>query len=124
MKALENEKYILLETIRKNNTPVATPVWFVIANDLIYVVTRDQTGKIKRLKNNKNVRLASCTMRGNQTEEWHSGTASFATEQETKDAIKLRRKKYGFLEKIAQFASKSKGELIVFSVSLQNESQE
>jgi len=44
---IESEKYISLETYRKNNQPVRTPVWFVIKNDLIYVVTRDQTGKVK-----------------------------------------------------------------------------
>ena len=118
---LDNQKYILLETIRKNNTPVKTPVWFVLKNNLVYVVTREETGKIKRLKNNKNVRLAPCTFRGKPTGDWQPGIASFVTEQETKDAIRLRREKYGFMEKIAQFASKSKGELIVFSIKLQDQ---
>jgi len=49
---IESEKYISLETYRKNNQPVKTPVWFVIKDDLIYVVTGDKTGKVKRLKNN------------------------------------------------------------------------
>ncbi len=47
---LESQKYISLETYKKNNQPVKTPVWFVINNDLIYVITREGTGKVKRIK--------------------------------------------------------------------------
>ena len=121
LKDLKNQKYIVLETLRKNKIPVKTPVWFVLKNNLIYVITREQTGKIKRLKNNKNVRLATCTLRGKPTGDWRSGIASFVSEQDASDAIALRRKKYGFMDRIAQFASKSKGELIVFSIKLQND---
>jgi len=121
LKDLENQKYILLETLRKNNRPVKTPVWFVIKNNLIYVITREQTGKIKRLKNNKKVRLAPCSFRGKPNGDWLAGIASFVSEQEANHAIYLRKKKYGFMAKIAQFASKSKGDLIVFSIKLQND---
>lgn len=120
---LGGKKYILLETLRKNNKPVKTPVWFVIKNNLIYIVTREQTGKIKRIKNNQNVRIAPCTFRGKPIGDWKKGMANFVSEQETKDAIQLRRDKYGFMERIAQFASKNKGELIVFSINLQNNHQ-
>ena len=48
-----DQKYINLETYKKDGTSVRTPVWFVIDNDLIYVITRDSTGKVKRLKNKK-----------------------------------------------------------------------
>lgn len=123
LKDLENQKYILLETLRKNNTPVKTPVWFVIKNRLIYVITREQTGKIKRLKNNKNVRLTPCSFSGKPKGDWLTGIASFVSEQEAIDAIALRQKKYGFMAKIAQFASKSKGDMIVFSIKLQNDLQ-
>lgn len=47
---IKSKKYILLETYRKNDQAVQTPVWFVVKNDLVYVVTRSQTGKAKRLK--------------------------------------------------------------------------
>ena len=75
MSHLESEKYISLETYRRNKHPVRTPVWFVIKNDLIYVVTRDQTGKIKRLRHNQQVKIASCTIKGKITGEWIEGTA-------------------------------------------------
>lgn len=123
MRDLENQKYIVLETLRKNNTPVKTPVWFVLKNNLIYIITREQTGKIKRLKNNQNVRLAPSTLRGKPTGNWLTGIASFVSKQEASEAITLRRKKYGFMDRVAQFASKSKGELIVFSIKIQNDSK-
>ncbi len=113
---IESEKYISLETYRKNNQSVRTPVWFVIRNDLIYVVTRDQTGKVKRLRNSQQVKIATCTIRGKVTGQWMSGTSKILTEEETQDAVKWRDKKYGFMARIAKFLSKSKGELLAFSI--------
>lgn len=115
---IESEKYISLETYKKNNQPVRTPVWFVIANDLVYVVTRDKTGKIKRLRNNQQVKIATCTITGKITGQWMSGTAKILTYAETKEAIKCRDKKYGFMAKIAKFLSKSKGDLLAFSIKV------
>jgi len=113
---IESKKYISLETYRKNNQSVRTPVWFVIKNDLIYVVTRDQTGKVRRLRNNQQVKIATCTIRGKVTGQWISGIAKILAEEETQDAVKWRDEKYGFIAKIAKFLSKSKGELLAFSI--------
>jgi len=115
---IESEKYISLETYRKNNQPVRTPVWFIIKNDLIYVVTRDQTGKVKRLRNNLQVKIATCTIRGKVTGRWISGTAKILTDEETQDAVKWRDEKYGFMARIAKFLSKSKGEFLAFSIKM------
>jgi len=116
LEEIESKKCISLETYRKNNQPVRTPVWFVIKNDLIYVVTRDQTGKAKRLRNNLQVKIATCNFKGKVSGEWISGTAKILDEDETKEVVKWRDKKYGFMAKIAKFLSKSKGELLAFSI--------
>ena len=118
LEEIESEKCISLETYRKNNEPVKTPVWFVIKNDLIYVVTRDQTGKVKRLRNNQQVKIATCNFKGKIKGQWISGTAKILTEDETKDAAKWREKKYGLMAKIAKFLSKGKGELLAFSIKI------
>ena len=81
---IKSEKYISLETYRKNNQPVKTPVWFVIKDNLVYVVTRSQTGKVKRLKNNLQVKFALCSIKGKVTGEWISGTVKILTEEDTK----------------------------------------
>jgi PPOX class probable F420-dependent enzyme len=72
---ISSHKCISLETYRKNNQPVKTAVWFVIKNNLVYVVTRSQTGKVKRLEKNLQVKIAPCTFKGKVTGNWLSGTA-------------------------------------------------
>jgi PPOX class probable F420-dependent enzyme len=114
---IKSQKYISLETYRKNNQPVKTPVWFVIKDNLVYVITREQTGKVKRLRNNLQVKFALCSMKGKITGEWISGSAKILSEQETKEAVMMRDKKYGFIAKIAKFASKNKGEFFAFTIS-------
>ena len=116
--SLNSQKYISLETYRKNKDMVRTPVWFVISDGLIFVVTRDQTGKIKRLRHTQKVRIASCTIKGKITGEWANGIATILDEEKTKQAVKWRDKKYGFMAKIAKFLSKSKGDLIAFSIKV------
>lgn len=113
---IESEKYISVETYRKNGNPVRTPVWFTIEGNQIFVVTRDQTGKIKRLKNNAQVKIATCTIKGDIKGKWVSGTAEILDAEKTKDAVKRRDKKYGFFSKMARFLTKSKGELLAFSI--------
>jgi len=118
LEKLESEKCISLETFRKNNQPVRTTVWFVIKNDLIYVVTRDQTGKVKRLRNNQQIKIAACNFKGKIKGDWISGTAKILTDGETREAVKWRERKYGFIAKIAKFLSKGKGELLAFSIKV------
>ena len=115
---IESEKYISLETYKKNNQAVKTPVWFVIKNDLIYVVTRDQTGKIKRLRNNQNVKIATCNIKGKVTSQFTEGIAKILSDAESKEVVKWRDKKYGIFAKIAKFLSKNKGELIAISIKI------
>ena len=115
---LESKKYISLETYKKNTQSVKTPVWFVINSELLYVVTREKTGKVKRIKNNPSVKIALCTFRGKPTGEWMPGHALRMDGEESKTAIKLRNKKYGFMAKVAGFASRGKGDLVVFSIKL------
>jgi PPOX class probable F420-dependent enzyme len=111
-------KCISLETYKKNNQPVKTPVWFVIKNNLVYVVTRSKTGKVKRLQNNLQVKIAPCTFKGKVTGSWISGTAEILDEKQTKEIVKMRDKKYGFMAKVAKFFSKSKGEFFAFSIKI------
>ncbi len=117
-KEIESEKYISLETYKKNNQSVKTPVLFVIKDNLIYVVTGDKTGKAKRLRNNLQVKFALCTIRGKVTGEWVSGTAKILTEEETKEVVKWRGKKYGFFWKIVSRLDRKKGKFSAFSIKI------
>jgi PPOX class probable F420-dependent enzyme len=64
---IHGQKYISLATFRKNGTAVPTPVWFGEEDDKLYVMSRSDSGKYKRIRNNPQVRVASCTMRGKIT---------------------------------------------------------
>ena len=118
IESLSDLKYINLETFRKNGNGVRTPVWFVTENDKIYVITRESTGKVKRLANNPKVNFAPCSFKGNIEGDWFSGKTVLIKGEEAEKAVKLRKKKYGFKALLAGFMSKAKGELVVYSITL------
>ena len=93
---LNQHMYINLETYKKSGQAVRTPVWFVISDDEIFVLTSQNTGKVKRIKNNQTIKIMPCGIRGDSKGEWIDGVARIATEPEMQDIIKLRYKKYGF----------------------------
>jgi PPOX class probable F420-dependent enzyme len=117
---LSGHAYINLETYRRNGQPVATPVWFTIDNNnkMIYVVTRTETGKIKRLRNNSKVRIMPCGMRGQPKGQWLNGNATFATPEQLEIALKQRNKKYGLKARLSGIFSRTKGDLIGITISL------
>ena len=64
---IRGQKYISLTTLRKTGVGVATPVWFGEEDGKLYVMTRSDMGKTKRIRNNPQVRVAPCTIRGKVT---------------------------------------------------------
>ncbi len=64
---IHGQKYIALITFRKDGNTVPTPVWFGEEDGKLYVMTRSDSGKYKRVRNNPQVRIAPCTMRGKIT---------------------------------------------------------
>src|SRR5256885_16760927 len=65
--AIHDQKYISLTTFRKTGVGVATPVWFGEEDGKLYVMTRSDMGKTKRIRNNPQVKVAPCTIRGKVT---------------------------------------------------------
>ncbi|QNP66226.1 PPOX class F420-dependent oxidoreductase [Streptomyces genisteinicus] len=57
-------RYISLTTYRRNGTPVATPVWFAVDGGEVYVWTRSDSWKVKRLRNDSRVQVTVCDARG------------------------------------------------------------
>ena len=64
---LGRERYISITTFRRDESPVATPVWVVADGGHLYVWTGAQTGKAKRIRRNPSVTVAPCTARGTPT---------------------------------------------------------
>lgn len=118
LSTLSQYRYIKLETLKRNGEGVATTVWFTLDGRKISVVTRNQTGKVKRLRNNPNVRVAPCGMRGQLKGQWYNGRASLANQEELDHALILRNKKYGFRARLAGILSRTKGQLVGINISL------
>jgi len=115
-----DEKYLNLETYKKNGQVVRTPVWFVIDNAVIYVITPSTTGKVKRLTYSKNIRIVPSNMKGTPKGNWVGATAYFANESESSQAIKLRKKKYGLMAKLIGLAVYRKGKPVVIGITIRN----
>jgi uncharacterized protein len=102
---IQGQKYIRLVTFRKSGASVPTPVWFGEQDDKLYVMTRSDSGKYKRMRNNPSVRIASCTVRGRVTGPDFSATAQILPPQDWPRARKTLQRKY-WLARIPFFWSK------------------
>jgi len=112
----ENASYINLETYKKNKQGVKTPVWFVQKDNTIFVVTKEKTGKVKRVKNNSDVKIAPCNFKGTLKGEWVSGKAYIVDSQKQNEILDARNKKYGIKSRIANLISFSKGNYVVIAI--------
>jgi uncharacterized protein len=91
---IHGQKYISLTTFRKNGTPVATPVWFGEDAGKLYVMTRGVMGKTKRIRNNPQVRIAPCTIRGKVTGQEFAASARILPLEEQSHARQTIDRKY------------------------------
>ncbi|MFD6423246.1 PPOX class F420-dependent oxidoreductase [Streptomyces sp. NPDC060198] len=57
-------EYVSLTTYRKDGTPVATPVWAAVDGGTLYVWTRSDSWKVKRLRRDPRVRVTVCDVKG------------------------------------------------------------
>ena len=91
---VQGQKYISLTTFRKNGVGVPTPVWFGEDGDKLYVMTRSDMGKMKRIRNNPAVRVAPCTIRGKVTGPEFAATARILPTEEHAHARQTINRKY------------------------------
>lgn len=64
---IQGQKYVSLATFRKNGEAVCTPIWFTEHDGKLWVMTSSKSGKYKRIRNNPEVKVAPCTIRGKIT---------------------------------------------------------
>ena len=91
---IQGQQYISLITFKKAGTPVHTPVWFAEEGDKLYVMTRSDSGKYKRIRNNPRVRIAPCTARGKVTGPESFGKARVLPPEDWTRARQLINRKY------------------------------
>jgi len=100
--AFAGHKYLNLETFRKSGVGVKTPIWFAAdpANDLagekarLYAYTIGNSGKVKRIRSNRRVRVAPGDMSGKLLGEWAEARAEIITGAEAEYGDGLLNRKY------------------------------
>ncbi|MGA2664999.1 MAG: PPOX class F420-dependent oxidoreductase [Nitrososphaerales archaeon] len=100
-------KQIILESYKKNGTPMQTLVGVVVDNGTVYVRTGMKTWKARRIKMNPRVRIDPSSMRmppGKPAGTWVEGEAHFVTDVEVSSRMqRLFKKKYGLVGRIIEF---------------------
>jgi uncharacterized protein len=91
---IQHKKYVSLKTFRKNGVGVPTPVWFGEEDGKLYVMTRSDMGKTKRIRNNPQVKVAPCTMAGKVTGPEVDATARILPPEEHTKARQAINRKY------------------------------
>jgi len=118
--AFEGQKYLSLETFRKNGEGVRTPVWFAAEKDdaaVLFIYTIGETGKVKRIRNNPRVRIAPCDMRGNVTGEFVEARPEILSGDAAAHGVGLLNRKYfPWKQLLAFFAMFSRRERVVMAL--------
>ena len=91
---IRGQKYISLVTFRKSGSAVYTPVWFAEEDGKLYVMTRNDSGKYKRIRNNPQIRIAPCNIRGKITGPEFPATARILPPEEWERGREAIRRKY------------------------------
>jgi len=106
----QKQKYLNLETFRKNGESMKTPVWFVLEGETIYVQTMANSGKVKRIRNNGHVNVTPCKMDGKPTGTWVPADAREIVDEEISRKVnRLLDKKYGLMKKITALGARRQG---------------
>ena len=88
------KKYISLATYRKNGTAVRTPIWFAESDGKLVFMTRNESWKYKRIRNNPRVNVAPCNMKGKITGPDFAGNARVLLPNEWQRAKQAINRKY------------------------------
>ncbi|HBC58119.1 MAG TPA: PPOX class F420-dependent oxidoreductase [Gammaproteobacteria bacterium] len=109
---LNTAEYISLSTQKRDGSTVETPVWFAQDGDKIYVFTEGNAGKVKRLRNFPQCRIAVCTVRGKLKGNWIATRGKIIEDdQERRMAYKALRRKYDWKLTTLDFFSRLGGKI-------------
>jgi PPOX class probable F420-dependent enzyme len=100
------QRYLTLESFKRDGTPVQTPVWFAEDQGVLYVYTLAKAGKVKRIRRNPRIRLAPCTLRGTVIGPWVEAEATIVDATTAAHGHALLRQKYGWMKGIGDLFSR------------------
>jgi PPOX class probable F420-dependent enzyme len=98
----EHEKYLNLETYRRNGVGVRTPIWFAAAPPVspeagiakLYIYSIADSGKVKRVRRNGAAKIAPCDARGTVTGPWSDAVVEVVDHEEFKLGMRLLDQRY------------------------------
>ncbi len=102
------QKYLVLESYRRNGETVKTLVWFVENHGTLYIWTASDTGKAKRIRRNR-VRIAPSNSRGILKGRWVEAIARPVGDEDAEQAQPLLKGKYGLQYRMIRSMSKLSG---------------
>ena len=109
---LERSNYVNLATRKRSGEWVNTPVWFAPQGGSYYVFSAGNAGKVKRLRNFSECRIAACTATGALKGEWHDARARVLDDPADQAiALAALRRKYGWQMYTADFFSRLTGKM-------------
>lgn len=109
---LEDARYINLATYRRDGTAVETPVWFAEQRGAYYVFSAGESGKVRRLRNSSQARIAPCDHQGRVLGDWVEAKAAIVTDTtEQQTAYRALRRKYGWQMHLLDFFSRLGGKI-------------
>ena len=119
------EHYVNLSTRKRDGSFVNTPVWFAQEGETnnYYVYSLKNAGKVKRIRNFPDVKVATCKFSGKRKSDWVDAKADLVDESENiKIAYSCLRMKYGIRFRVGDFFSWIKGtyhrrQIIRFSIN-------
>jgi uncharacterized protein len=106
---LDGERYISLETFRKDGSGVKTPVWAAEMAGKLVVVTDGTSHKVKRLRSDPKIQAAGCNARGDVHGTWYKGTARILEPDAAQAAEAALKSKYGLQYLVLNFFSTLSG---------------
>jgi PPOX class probable F420-dependent enzyme len=108
---LDAERYVSLETFRKNGVGVKTPVWAAPLDGKLVVFSESKAWKVKRLRNDPRMRVAGCNVNGKVIRTpWYDGTGRVVEDPAwIERAHGALRAKYGWQMRIGDVFAKLTG---------------
>jgi PPOX class probable F420-dependent enzyme len=108
----DDGKYVSLSTRKRDSSFVDTPVWFAAAAEtgIFYVFSLNSAGKVKRIRNFTEAKVAPCDMRGKLKGDWIDARVELVDDADTIAAAERSfRKKYGVTMAVSNFFSRLVG---------------
>ena len=98
-------QYVNLVTLKRDGAKVSTAVWFALDNDRLYIYSNLDAGKMKRVRNNGQVEVGPCDVKGKPTGATVAARAVELPESKGSYVHALLTGKYGWKKRLVGLAS-------------------